>query len=137
MRDDCIFCKIIKGELPSYKVYEDEDVLVILDRFPSNLGECLVITKKHYENIFDLDPDLCAKIFELSQRVAKKIKEVYNIGGLNLLQNNGEAAGQQINHFHLHVMPRYDLDSVVMKGKPIDPSETEFNEALSKMRLSD
>jgi len=135
MRDDCIFCKIVKGELPSYKVYEDEDILVILDRFPSNLGECLVITKKHYESLFDLDPALGTKIFDLSQRVAVKIKETYNIDGLNLLQNNGASAGQQINHFHIHVMPRYDLDGIVMQGKPIDPTETEFNEVAAKLKL--
>ena len=135
MRDDCIFCKIVKGELPSYKVFEDEDILVILDRFPSNLGECLVITKKHYESLFDLDPALGAKIFDLSQRVAIKIKETYNIDGLNLLQNNGASAGQQINHFHIHVMPRYDLDGIVMQGKPIDPSEAEFNEVAAKLKL--
>jgi len=136
MRDDCIFCKIIKGELPSYKVYEDEDILVILDRFPSNVGECLVITKKHYENLFDLDPALGAKIFVLSHRVALKIKETYNIDGLNLLQNNGASGGQQINHFHLHVMPRYDLDGIVMQGKPMDPSEAEFTEAAAKLSLN-
>ena len=136
MRDDCIFCKIIKGELPSYKVYEDDEILVILDRFPSNLGECLVITKKHYENLFDLDPALGAKIFDLSQRVAVKIKETYNIDGLNLLLNNGASAGQQINHFHMHVIPRYDLDGIVMQGKPMDPSEDEFNEAAAKLSLN-
>jgi len=136
MRDDCIFCKIVKGELPSFKVYEDEDILVILDRFPSNIGECLVITKKHFENLFDLDPALGAKIFELSQRVAVKIKETYNIDGLNLLLNNGASAGQQINHFHMHVIPRYDLDGIVMQGKPMDPSEDEFNEAAAKLSLN-
>jgi len=135
MRDDCIFCKIVKGELPSYKVFEDEDILVILDRFPSNIGECLVLTKKHYESLFDLDPALGTKIFDLSQRAAVKIKETYNIDGLNLLQNNGASAGQQINHFHIHVMPRYDLDGIVMQGKPIDPSEAEFDEVAAKLKL--
>ena len=136
MRDDCIFCKIVKGDIPSYKVYEDEDLLVILDRFPRNAGECLVLTKEHYDNLFDLDPALGAKIFEISRRAAIKIKEVYPIDGLNLLQNNGESAGQQINHFHLHVMPRYDLDSVVIQGKTKELTEEEFGEAVEKLKLS-
>ena len=135
MRNDCIFCKIIKDELPSYKVYEDEDLLVILDKFPRNVGECLVITKKHYDSLFDLDPALGAKIFDISQRIAIKIMEAYPIDGLNLLQNNGESAGQQIRHFHLHVMPRYDLDSVVMTGKTINPSDEEFEEVVEKIKI--
>jgi len=135
MRDDCIFCKIIKGELPSYKIYEDDDILVILDRFPRNTGECLVLTKKHFNNLFDLDPSLGAKIFDISRRVALSIKEAYPIDGLNLLQNNGESAGQQINHFHLHVIPRYDKDSVVIQGKTIDPADAEFIEVSGKIKL--
>ncbi|MDR2649259.1 MAG: HIT family protein [Clostridiales bacterium] len=135
MRNDCIFCKIIKGDVPSYKVYEDEDLLVILDRFPRNTGECLVITKRHFDNLFELDPALDEKIFEISRRAAAKLKEAYPIDGLNLLQNNGEAAGQRINHFHLHVIPRYNPDSVVIKGKTLNPSEEEFEETADKLRL--
>jgi histidine triad (HIT) family protein len=135
MRGDCIFCKIVKGDVPSYKVYEDDSLLVILDRFPRNTGECLVITKKHFDDLFDLDPALGAKIFEISQRIAVKLKEAYPIDGLNLLQNNGEAAGQQINHFHLHVTPRYDLDSIVIQGKALSLSEEEFEAAAEKIRI--
>jgi len=135
MKNDCLFCRIIKGEIPSYKVYEDEDLLVILDRFPRNEGECLVITKEHFDNLFDLDPALGAKIFEVSRRVAVKLKEAYPIDGLNLLQNNGEPAGQQINHFHLHVMPRYDLDSMMIQGKTKEFSEEEFDVILNKLKI--
>ena len=135
MKDDCIFCKIVKGEIPSYKVYEDEDLLVILDRFPRNEGECLVLTREHYENLFDLELSLGAKIFDVSRRVALKIKEAYPIDGLNLLQNNGEPAGQQINHFHMHVMPRYDFDSVVFLGKTKELSDAEFEAAAGKLKL--
>ena len=135
MRNDCLFCKIVRGEIPSYKIYEDEELLVILDRFPRNAGECLVITKEHFDSLFDLNPALGAKIFEISRRTALKIKETYPIDGLNLLQNNGESAGQQIDHFHLHVMPRYESDSIVIKGKALDPSEEEFEEAAEKLKL--
>ena len=137
MRSDCIFCKIIQGELSSYKIYEDDDILAILDRFPRNQGECLVITKKHYSNLFDLDPALGAKIFEISRRIAGKIKQEYPIDGLNLLQNNGESAGQQINHFHLHVIPRYDKDSIVIQGKTINPTDEEFIETAEKIGIRD
>ena len=135
MRNECVFCEIIDSNIPAYKIYEDEDLLVILDRFPKNLGECLVITKQHFNNLFDLDPALGAKIFDISRRVAMRIKDAYDIDGLNLLQNNGEAAGQQIPHFHLHVMPRYEADGVAFKGRPLDPSEGEFEEAVAKLKL--
>jgi len=135
MKSDCIFCKIIQGEIPSYKIYEDEDLLVILDLFPKNAGECLVITKEHYDNLFDLNPSLGGKIFDITQRIALKLKEAYPIDGLNLLQNNGESAGQQINHFHLHIMPRYDLDSVVFQGKAKSLSKEEFEEVAEKIKL--
>jgi len=135
MQNDCLFCRIVKGEIPSYKVYEDDDVLVILDRFPRNAGECLVITKEHYESLFDLDPALGAKIFDISRRAALRIKEAYPIEGLNLLQNNGEPAGQQIHHFHLHVIPRYKADHALTEGRPADYSEQEFEDAVRKLKL--
>ena len=135
MRDDCIFCRIVNGDISSYKVYEDEDLLVILDRFPRNAGECLVLTREHYDNLFDLDPALGAKIFEISRRTAVKLKETYPIDGLNLLQNNGETAGQQISHFHLHVMPRYDSDGIGMRGKVKNIPDEEFEETAVKLKL--
>jgi len=135
MRSDCIFCKIVNGDISSHKVYEDEDLLVILDRFPRNAGECLVLTKEHYDNLFDLDPALGAKIFEISRRTAIKLKETYPIDGLNLLQNNGETAGQQINHFHMHVMPRYDSDGIGMRGKVKNIPDEEFEETAVKLKL--
>ena len=135
MRSNCLFCGIVNGKIPSYKIYEDDRLLVILDRFPRNAGECLVLTKEHFDNLFDLDPALGVEIFEISRRVAVKIKEAYPIDGLNLLQNNGESAGQQINHFHLHVIPRYSRDNIVIQGKTADLSEREFEETVEKLKL--
>jgi histidine triad (HIT) family protein len=135
LKDDCLFCKIANGDVPSYKVYEDENFLVILDRFPRNEGECLVLTKQHFDNIFDLDPALVSKAFELAQRVALKLKETLPMAGLNILQNNGAAAGQQVNHFHLHVIPRAELDSIVIQGKAMDPEPAQFEEILKKIKM--
>jgi histidine triad (HIT) family protein len=135
MKVVCVFCKIIKGEIPSYKVYENDDVLVILDRFPTNLGECLVLTKEHYDTLFDLKPELVAKAFAASAGIAAKMKRELPIDGLNILQNNGEPAGQQIPHFHVHVMPRYDVDNIVIHGKGTDPTEEQFEEMLKKLSI--
>jgi histidine triad (HIT) family protein len=134
LKNECIFCKIIQGDIPSYKLYEDEDVLVILDRFPRNAGECLVLTKKHYESLFDLDPALGPKIFDASLKTAEKVRLAFSPDGLNLLQNNGEAAGQQINHFHLHVMPRYETDNMMIQGKAVNLTEEEFEKILQKLQ---
>ncbi|MDR1913028.1 MAG: HIT family protein [Clostridiales bacterium] len=133
---DCLFCKIVAGDAPSSKLYEDDEVCVILDRFPKNEGECLVITKNHYENIFDLEPSLGKKIFDISKKTAEKLKAELPIDGINLLQNNGECAGQMIKHFHMHIIPRKAGDSVAFIGERLDPSESEFESIKEKLKLS-
>jgi histidine triad (HIT) family protein len=135
MKQDCVFCKIVSGEIPSYKVYENDDILVILDRFPTNPGECLVLTKEHYDTLFDLKPGMASKAFAASAGVAAKMRQALEIDGLNILQNNGEAAGQQIPHFHVHVIPRLDKDNIIIQGKGVDPSEEEFQEMLGKLKI--
>ncbi|MDR1638118.1 MAG: HIT domain-containing protein [Clostridiales bacterium] len=135
MKEDCIFCKIISGDIPSYKIYENDDVLVILDRFPTNQGECLVLTKEHYDTLFDLSPSAVAKAFAAASGVAAKIKQTLPIDGLNILQNNGEPAGQQIPHFHIHVIPRYDSDNLVIHGKGTDPAPEEFEAMVEKLKI--
>ena len=104
---DCIFCKIIKGEVPSFKVYEDEDVLAFLDIKPFTKGHCLVIPKQHFENMFDITEDALQKISIVAKNLSKKIKDVLEVDGIRLSQSNGKAAGQDIMHFHLHIIPRY------------------------------
>lgn len=105
--NDCIFCKIINGDIPAAKVYEDDDVFAFLDLSQVTKGHTLVIPKVHKENIFDLTPEVASKLFEKVPLISKAIKKQYEPIGFNLLNNNGKPAGQSVFHFHLHLIPRY------------------------------
>ncbi len=104
---DCIFCKIINGEIPSSKVYEDEHVFAFLDISQVTKGHTLLIPKVHKENVYELTPEIAQHIFSVTPKIATAIKEEFNPIGLNLLNNTGEEAGQSVFHFHLHFIPRY------------------------------
>lgn len=104
---NCIFCKIVNGDIPSAKVYEDEHVYAFLDISQVTKGHTLVIPKVHKENIFELTPNLTAPLFESVQKVANAIQASFSPNGLNLLNNNGETAGQTVFHYHIHLIPRY------------------------------
>lgn len=108
--NDCVFCKIIKGEIPSVKIYEDELFSVILNIGPASKGHALIIPKEHYENIYDLSEELTAKAFTLAKKMAEKMTTALSCDGFNILQNNKEAAGQTVFHFHIHLIPRYNED---------------------------
>jgi len=112
---DTIFDKIIKGELPCDKVYEDDNFLVILDKFPANAGHCLILPKIPAKDIYDLDESMAAALYPLAKRVAAGLKAVLNCDGINILQNNESAAGQVIFYFHLHIIPRFKEDSITIK----------------------
>lgn len=105
--DNCIFCKIIKGDIPSAKVYEDEHVLAFLDISQVTKGHTLVIPKVHKENIYELTPEIAANLYKAVPAIASALKEEFSPIGLNTLNNNGEEAGQSVFHFHLHLLPRY------------------------------
>ncbi|MFD1017763.1 HIT family protein [Thalassobacillus hwangdonensis] len=105
--EDCIFCKIIEGEIPSAKVYEDEDVYAFLDISQVTKGHTLVIPKKHVKNIYETDAETAEKLFARVPRIAEGIKQAFNPNGMNVLNNNEEAAGQTVFHLHLHLIPRY------------------------------
>ncbi|OKL35835.1 HIT family protein [Domibacillus mangrovi] len=105
--NDCIFCKIVNGDIPSAKVYEDEHVYAFLDISQVTKGHTLVIPKVHKENIFELTPNLTAPLFESVKKVADAIQASFSPNGLNLLNNNGETAGQTVFHYHIHLIPRY------------------------------
>lgn len=111
----CVFCKIVAGEIPSYKVYEDDDILAFLDVAQVTSGHVLVIPKKHYQNIFELDDEISQKIFVVTVRIAKKLQENLKINNLNIINNNGKKAGQEVDHYHLHLLPRYLNDNVEFK----------------------
>ncbi len=110
--DNCIFCKIIKGEMPSYKLYEDDQFIVILDKFPLTYGHLLVIPKYHHENIFDMPEEIARGVYPLAKKMAIAVKEAVQADGVNIVQNNGKAAQQAVMHFHLHVIPRKMEDGV-------------------------
>lgn len=130
-KDDCIFCKIANGEIPSATVYEVSICRVILDVNPANKGHALIIPKEHFDNIYSMDAETAAKIFTIATEVAKAQKAELNPDGLNILQNNGEAAGQTVFHFHMHLVPRYIKDNVTMTWIP-GKADTEELSALSK-----
>lgn len=130
-KDDCIFCKIANGEIPSATVYEDSVCRVILDVNPANKGHALIIPKEHFDNIYSIDAETAAKIFTIATEVAKAQKAELNPDGLNILQNNGEAAGQTVFHFHMHLVPRYIKDNITMTWIP-GKADTEELSTLSK-----
>ena len=130
-KDDCIFCKIANGEIPSATVYEDSVCRVILDVNPANKGHALIIPKEHFDDIYSIVAETAAKIFTIATEVAKAQKAELNPDGLNILQNNGEAAGQTVFHFHMHLVPRYIKDNVTMTWIP-GKADTEELSTLSK-----
>ena len=107
MKEDCVFCKIIDGQIPSAVIYEDEDFRVILDISPAARGHALILPKEHYANLYELPEDLAAKAMVLAKKLAAHMTEKLGCDGFNLVQNNGEVAGQTVFHFHLHLIPRY------------------------------
>ena len=106
----CIFCKILNKEIPSYKIYEDEDFYAMLDISQATPGHTLVLPKKHITNIFDLPEDLASKLFVVVKKVSDMLKEKLGFNDLNILNNSGEVAGQTVMHLHIHIIPRYSKD---------------------------
>ncbi len=133
--DNCIFCKIIAGEIPSAVIFEDEEFKAILDRFPGNIGHVLVLPKKHYSNIFDIDEDVAGRLFRLATKIAKNMKEVLGFEAMNVVQNNGSLAGQTVHHFHLHLIPRYENDKVMIKWEQLDLTDEQIAEIQNKLKL--
>lgn len=118
MDNDCIFCKIANGEIPSSTIYEDDLFRVILDLSPATKGHALILPKKHMANIFEMDEETAEKVFVLASQIAKAMKEALNCDGLNIVQNNGEIAGQTVFHFHMHIIPRYNDDGQQINWVP-------------------
>ncbi len=125
---DCIFCKIAKGEVPSYKIYEDEDIFAFLDIAPNNYGHTLVIPKVHTETLLDTPDETLAKLISASKKLAKAVLEATGCKGFNLAQNNFEVAGQMVPHIHFHIIPRLEDDG--FKFWPVKKYEKGQPEAL-------
>lgn len=133
-KEDCIFCKIANGEIPSATVYETSDFRVILDINPACKGHTLIIPKEHFDDIFDMDAVTAGKLFSLATEVARALKNELHCDGLNIVQNNGEAAGQTVMHFHLHLIPRMVGDDVKVTWSPKDSNQEELQELAKALR---
>ena len=127
-KEDCIFCKIANGEIPSKTLYEDEDFRVILDLGPATKGHALILPKEHAANIYEITDSQAAKVMVVAKKMAALITEKLQCDGFNLVQNNGETAGQTVNHFHLHLIPRYQNDGQKILWKPGEASQEELEE---------
>ena len=131
--DNCIFCKIAAGEIPATTLYEDEDFRVILDLGPAAKGHSLILPKAHYANIYEIPEDLAGKAMKLAKRMAEKMVPALGADGFNVVQNNGEVAGQTVFHFHMHLIPRYQGDSARFGWKPGELTEEMKQEVLSAL----
>lgn len=125
-KDDCIFCKIANGDIPSNTVYEDNDFRAVLDLGPATKGHALILPKDHAANLLELPDDIAAKALVAAKAVAAKLKTRLNADGINIVQNNGEVAGQTVMHFHIHVIPRYSDDGQKIGWNPGTPSAEEL-----------
>ena len=126
-KDNCIFCKIANGEIPSRKLYEDDKFVVILDLGPATKGHSLIIPKEHYANLYEMPADLAGEAMKLAQKMAIKMTDALGADGFNLVQNNGEVAGQTVFHFHLHLIPRYKEDAPCITWTPQTVSGDELD----------
>ena len=135
MKDDnCIFCKLANGDIPTATLYEDEDFRVILDASPAAKGHALIIPKEHYANLYELDDELASKVLVLAKKMITKLTDILGCDGYNIVQNNGEAAGQTVFHFHMHLIPRHKDDGVVLGWKMGELTEEDKEGILSKIK---
>ena len=130
-KEDCIFCKIANGEIPSKTLYEDDMFRVILDLGPATKGHALILPKEHAANLYELPEETAAAAMVVAKKMAQKMKEKLHCDGLNLVQNNGETAGQTVMHFHLHVIPGYNNDGQHILWNPGTSTQEEL-EAVRK-----
>ena len=128
MRDEnCIFCKIANGEIPSRTLYEDDRFRVILDLGPATKGHALILPKNHYADLFALPEDEAAEAAKLAKKMGATLVEKLHADGLNVVQNNGETAGQTVKHFHIHLIPRYENDGQHILWNPGKMSDEELD----------
>lgn len=134
-KQDCIFCKILEGEIPSNTIYEDDMFQVILDVSPATRGHALILPKEHYANLFELPEETASRVFPLAKKLAAHMTERLGCQGMNLLQNNGETAGQTVHHFHLHLIPRYEDGKNILTWSTEEHSSEEMAELKEKLRF--
>jgi len=128
---NCIFCKIVKGEIPSFKLYEDAETLAFMDINPVHDGHCLVIPKAHSATVFEIDPEDFATAARATAKLARAVKAAIPCDGVNLMQANGEGAGQSVGHLHLHILPRKSGDGLLFNWDP-KPGERDRIAAIAE-----
>ena len=130
---DCIFCKIAGGDIPSATLYEDDDFRVILDLGPATKGHALILPKHHYANLYEIPEEMAAKAMVLAKKMATAMTEALGCDGFNIVQNNGEVAGQTVFHFHMHLIPRYNGDQAGITWKPGELKDEVRDEIVAKV----
>ena len=133
--ENCIFCKIANGEIPSATLYEDEDFRVILDLGPASKGHALILPKAHAANIYELPDETAGKAMILAKHMATRLRDGLHCDGFNIVQNNGEIAGQTVFHFHMHLIPRKAGDQAVPEWEHLSLSDGEMKEICDKMKM--
>jgi len=126
IKDDCIFCKIANGQIPSKTIYEDDSYRVILDLGPATKGHALILPKDHYANLYELPEANAVDVIKIAKKMATKMTKALGCDGFNIVQNNGEVAGQTVFHFHMHLIPRYENDNQTIGWKPGEASDDEL-----------
>ena len=132
--ENCIFCKIANGEIPSATLYEDDEFRVILDLGPASKGHALILPKQHYANLYELDDSVASKVLVLAKKMITKMTDILGCDGYNIVQNNGEAAGQTVFHFHMHLIPRNKGDEVGLGWKMGELTDEDKEDILSKIK---
>ena len=135
MKDDnCIFCKLANKDIPTNIIYEDDRFTVILDASPATKGHALILPKNHAANIYELPDEDASAVFVLAKKLATKMTEILHCDGFNIVQNNGECAGQTVFHFHMHLIPRYNGDSVGITWTPGTLTDEVKEEIMEKVK---
>ena len=135
MKDDCIFCKLANGIFETNVIYEDDDFTAILDAGPASRGHALILPKEHYANIYELDEEIAGKAFKLAKKLATHMTDKLSCDGFNIVQNNGEAAGQTVFHFHMHLIPRYKDDGAMIQWKPGKPDAEDMKALCAELKM--
>jgi histidine triad (HIT) family protein len=131
---ECLFCKIVSGEIPSKKIYEDDDALAFLDINPAAPGHTLIVSKKHYMNLLDVDELTLRRLINVVQRVSRRIASELK-SDVMVLSNNGRASGQIVFHIHFHVVPRYEGDGIHLTHKRMQLSEEDMETMRKKLNI--
>ena len=134
-KEDCIFCKLANGDIPTNSIYEDDEFKVILDASPATKGHALILPKNHFDNIYEVDDATASKIFPLAKKLASHMTEKLGCDGFNILQNNGEAAGQTVFHLHVHLLPRYKGENAILEWDHLEFTDEEMTEIRDSLSM--